>query len=277
MVYGVVVLASYLVFDTFNARISEYGIGTFLQELLDVETLGHACVHGILTALAYLAIEPYVRRVWPRALIGWARLTQLRLRDPAVAREALIGAASALGIGAVLYNGLIALWVVLGRTIPLAPYDRPALMGNAAQMLTEVPHQLAVAMYFSIQLYFLLLLVRLLVRRDWATMLVAVLVPGAVTAAFLVAAPRVGPAETFFAVLALGLVFGWFAMIVRVGLVATLAYGFVFFFFPTIPFTLDLSAFYAPQAIFGIAVYAALVIPGFCHSWPGLPKRESAP
>lgn len=34
--------------------------------------------------VTYMAIEPYVRRVWPRMLVGLVRLLSGRLRDPAV-------------------------------------------------------------------------------------------------------------------------------------------------------------------------------------------------
>src|SRR6185436_955709 len=35
-----------------------------------------------LVALFYLALEPYLRRLWPRMLVGWMRLLDGRLRDP---------------------------------------------------------------------------------------------------------------------------------------------------------------------------------------------------
>jgi hypothetical protein len=39
----------------------------------------------------YLAIEPYARRFWPDALLGWTRLLSGHIRDPRVGRELLIG------------------------------------------------------------------------------------------------------------------------------------------------------------------------------------------
>jgi serine/threonine-protein kinase len=45
-------------------------------------------------ALAYVALEPFVRRLWPEVLIGWARLLAGRWRDPWVGRDLLIGAAA---------------------------------------------------------------------------------------------------------------------------------------------------------------------------------------
>jgi hypothetical protein len=39
----------------------------------------------------YIAIEPYVRRHWPDALISWTRLQAGRVRDPLVASHVLAG------------------------------------------------------------------------------------------------------------------------------------------------------------------------------------------
>jgi serine/threonine-protein kinase len=43
----------------------------------------------------YMALEPYVRRVWPHMLISASRLINGRWRDPVVGRDVLVGAALA--------------------------------------------------------------------------------------------------------------------------------------------------------------------------------------
>ena len=40
----------------------------------------------------YLAMEPYVRRYWPQAIISWTRVLSGRWRDPLVGRDVLYGA-----------------------------------------------------------------------------------------------------------------------------------------------------------------------------------------
>src|SRR5262249_18723861 len=54
-----------------------------------------ACALSLLVAailwLLYLALEPYVRRRWPQALVSWSRLLAGRVRDPVVARDVLYG------------------------------------------------------------------------------------------------------------------------------------------------------------------------------------------
>ncbi len=46
---------------------------------------------ALLVAAIYLAVEPYVRRYWPDALISWVRLVSGGVSDPLVGRHILIG------------------------------------------------------------------------------------------------------------------------------------------------------------------------------------------
>ena len=55
--------------------------------------------------LIYLALEPWVRRYWPQALITWSRVLAGKWRDPMVGRDLLFGAL--LGVAYLL---LIALY-----------------------------------------------------------------------------------------------------------------------------------------------------------------------
>jgi hypothetical protein len=55
--------------------------------------------------LAYLGIEPWIRRHWPTSLISWSRLLGGSFRDPLVGRDLLIGIA--FGVAGAIYPGLI--------------------------------------------------------------------------------------------------------------------------------------------------------------------------
>jgi serine/threonine-protein kinase len=55
--------------------------------------------------LAYLGIEPWIRRHWPTSLISWSRMLKGSFRDPLVGRDVLIGIA--FGVAGALYPGLI--------------------------------------------------------------------------------------------------------------------------------------------------------------------------
>src|SRR5207237_8308793 len=54
-------------------------------------TMASAVFLGTVVWLYYLAIEPYARRFWPDALLGWTRLLAGRVRDPPVGRDVLNG------------------------------------------------------------------------------------------------------------------------------------------------------------------------------------------
>jgi hypothetical protein len=49
-----------------------------------------------LVGLLYLAVEPYVRRNWPDALISWVRVVGGRFRDPLAASHVLVGICAGL-------------------------------------------------------------------------------------------------------------------------------------------------------------------------------------
>jgi serine/threonine-protein kinase len=56
----------------------------------------------------YMALEPYVRRLWPEILIGWRALLAGRVRDPIVGRDLLAGT-----VGGVLLSLVVHGWLIL--------------------------------------------------------------------------------------------------------------------------------------------------------------------
>ncbi len=65
-------------------------------------TLGSSMVHASFVTIVYLALEPFVRRWWPDAIVGWTRLLSKGLNDPIVGRDILVGLATAGTVYAVL-------------------------------------------------------------------------------------------------------------------------------------------------------------------------------
>jgi hypothetical protein len=97
--------------------------------------LAFGVYNGAVVWIYYLAIEPYARRFWPDALLGWTRLMSGRVRDPRVGRELLIG----------LVFGAIAVLFDLSKLVPMALGWRiPGLtVGNGLPYLNGVPSLLA--------------------------------------------------------------------------------------------------------------------------------------
>jgi serine/threonine-protein kinase len=61
-------------------------------------TLGNALFWCAVLYVMYLALEPYVRRTWPRVLITWSRFIAWDVRDPLVGRDLILGSVAALFI-----------------------------------------------------------------------------------------------------------------------------------------------------------------------------------
>jgi hypothetical protein len=226
-------------------------------------------MHAIQTTLAYLAIEPYVRRVWPRALIGWARLARGRWRDPAVARETLIGI-TALLLAATLFElAQSVAQVLMGRPM-IALYPAPELLGDSAGMAAEIPHGIALAMFWMMVAYFVLLVIRLLLRRDWATI---VLVAALWAPVFTLGATQ-GQVGFVFEIAVLLIVAAVFVttivvVMMRIGLIAATVFLFVVMLLVNTPLTFDMSEFYAPQSMLGMLLVLAIAAYGVRYSIAG--------
>jgi hypothetical protein len=127
--------------------------------------LAFATLTGGITWVFYLAIEPYARRFWPDALLGWTRIVSGRLRDPRVGRELLIG----------LSFGAVALLLEIAKIVPMALGWRiPQLpFGNVLQYLSGGPlllsqwlNDVAGALQSALAVALIFLMLRLLLRRS---------------------------------------------------------------------------------------------------------------
>ena len=83
------------------------GLGALFQDPFGGRALAHAMLHGVTVWVLYMAIEPYVRRVWPRMLVSWTRLLSGRLRDPLLGRDVLIGLLVGCGMWAAYQYALV--------------------------------------------------------------------------------------------------------------------------------------------------------------------------
>ena len=114
--------------------------------------------------LAYLAIEPYVRRNWPDGLISWNRLQAGRLRDPLVASHILVGIFAWMAI----VQGLVGALQILG-SLPPAPPAALALQSltGPAVLAGNLLHGVQTAVFVTIGFLLLVVLSRLLLRKVW--------------------------------------------------------------------------------------------------------------
>jgi serine/threonine-protein kinase len=141
---------------------------TELERLTNI--LGSAVFRGVKLGIAYLALEPYVRRHWPWQLIGWVRLLAGRWRDPRVGTDILIGLAFGVGFAS-CEQSLRELPGVFGlSTNPRYPISFGIGLWSAAPLL------LAESFTRGTSLFFALFLLTRLLKSVWLGLAATVIV-----------------------------------------------------------------------------------------------------
>lgn len=78
---------------------------SMLETSFIFQGLSRSVAEASLLALAYLSLEPLLRRLWPSLLISWSRLMQGQLRDQLIGRDLLI-AVTAAGLYSVIQGAV---------------------------------------------------------------------------------------------------------------------------------------------------------------------------
>lgn len=101
------VMASRILRMNHVAELSEF--------LLLIESLARSLQIASICWLLDIAVEPYVRRLWPDVLISWNRLLAGRLRNPRIGRDILIGGlVGVAGTALTFWLGIILVLTRLG-------------------------------------------------------------------------------------------------------------------------------------------------------------------
>ncbi|HEX2165233.1 MAG TPA: hypothetical protein VHM02_14910, partial [Thermoanaerobaculia bacterium] len=244
-----------------------------LVELLSLlEGAAFSTLAAMLVYLAYLALEPIVRRRWPQRLVSWTRLLSGDLADPMVGRDVLWGVLAGAAMGAVALGRNAAASASLGSPVPLHAASPPTFegwRGLLLQLSGTVVSALVVALTSTV---FVVLLYAVL-RRRWLAALAfwllfsLVLVVGNVPA----------PATVVLSAAAAGI---WTLALVRGGLLTMAVTHAVFFFGLYFPWTLDPGAWYLRATVVAagltvaLAVYGAVVAAGGRHALAGWLPEE---
>jgi hypothetical protein len=219
-----------------------------------------AVIAGMLWIL-YIAVEPYVRRHWPHAVVSWTRILTGRRKDPVVSTHLLIG----LLFGVVWsLMAAIAILILKGQAGAGAEeVSIESLLGFthvASAFAAVMPNAALSVMVF----FFLLFVVRVIVRRERTAAVLFVVI---FTALATLLSPNSWMALPFnfvqFASLAFILTrFGIVPSFVGIA-VANLLVGF--------PLTTDISAWYAGPAVFAVALIATAAVFAFRGAIAGRP------
>ena len=212
--------------------------------------------------LLYVALEPYVRRLWPHRIISWSRLLAGDWRDPLVGRDVLLGGLCGVAGGAV---------ILLSRSAPRVlglPEATPhniilsRLLGTRQLIAGLLSQDIGLTLSLGLGILFLLLVLYIVLRREWLA--VGVL---SVTLTLLFSAMG----DHLLITLPFGALWAAAAVIVltRLGLLATTSFLFFQGLCVEYPLTADFSVWYAGGALFALGVAVALAIYGFRTSLAG--------
>ena len=232
------------------------GISIFSSMVIAMST---ALYWGVIAALVYLALEPYVRRRWPHSMISWSRLLLGRWRDPLVGRDVLFG----LVLGSVW---VIVIQVFIGYLIHIGdvPHigNMDFLLGVRQTLgagLLLVPGDIQATLLF----FFVIFLLRLVLRNEW-------LAAAAFVALFSTMQALREGGHFWVALLAFVIIYSLAAIaLVRFGLVSLAAAAFVTDFVLNAPMTTNFSNWFIGSTIFVYASAAALGLFAFYTALAG--------
>lgn len=133
-------------------------VGMFFLELCT------AVFYGVVMWTVFVAVEPFVRRHWPQTLISSTSILTGRMRDPVVGRDVLVGVA--LGVLLTLIHGFrnVATMHDPGWTPDL--FDTGILLGTRSAiglLLEALARQTRNVLFY----FFILFLLRVLLRNQW--------------------------------------------------------------------------------------------------------------
>ncbi len=227
-------VASLSLIDLFTAAVAEWLLG------------------AAVLWFAYLALEPAIRARWPHSIVTWNRVLAGRWLDPQVGSHLLIGAAVGSGI-----------WVVFKATLYLFKNNQPTngdvvlsyLLG-ARHWVGALAHHANAALSFGLFVFLAIFAMRHLLRNE-------LLAAAAAAALFTLAQGEVSGPDWWLATLLYAVIFtALIFMLLRLGLVATIAAIFYVDAINGLALGKDWGAWYVPASLatllllIGISVFA---------------------
>ena len=215
---------------------------------------------GGVTWMLYLALEPWIRRRWPQALITWSRLISGRLRDPLVGRDILFGVM--FGVGWLLIFVLV--FALLARTGAAPQLGSAAYLLGGRQALGQWLLQAPVSILITLEFFFLLLGLKVVLRKDW---IAAIAFVSLFVGLRVLQSTHLAIELPAFLVIYVVVVL----IVLRFGLVPLAVGAFTVDMLANVPFTTDFSAWYVGTTALALLSVAALAGWGFYHSLGGEP------
>jgi hypothetical protein len=206
----------------------------------------------------YLGIEPYGRRFWPDALLGWSRLWSGRLRDPRVGRELLIGMAfGALSLVVVELPKRLA--ILVGWKLPQFPFGNSLWVTvGTPELVSQWLNYVIGGLQSALVIAMIFLVLRLFLRRPRVALVAGIVVLlFALNNAQIVTGDWVGR----FNVVAFTTLIA--VVIHRYGLVAAATLLFVDNVITDVPLTTDMSVWWSSTTVLTLSLLLGLL--GFAY------------
>ena len=204
--------------------------------------------------IVYLAIEPYVRRHWPHAIISWSRMMAGRIRDPLVGRDVLFGVLLGISWALIFEAARLAL-----KHIGAEPdLSSPEFLLGTRQIIGACLAHVALSVQATLGFFFLMFVFRVLFRKPWLAALGFV--------AFWTVIKCWGEHHLLFSAPAWVLIYGIAAFVVlRFGFIALAVGIFTVDLIANVPIATDFSSFYIGAPIFVLVLIAAMAAWG-CYA-----------
>lgn len=218
--------------------------------------VGKSLYRAAVIWLLYIALEPYVRRIWPHALISWIRLLGGRFRDALVGRDVLIGVIG--GLTLLLLQDLTRLapvWLGIPPPFPLQTASSP--FGSPRHVIYFLLDTLSDYTHVALALMVGLVVLRMLLR---SRILAAVVMFIMIAIAFLGVTNATPALQVVYVILSSATLVG---IAVRWGLLPLCVTAYLWGWLRRLPLTLDPSVWYFGRSFLVLAVVAALAIYGF--------------
>jgi serine/threonine-protein kinase len=211
--------------------------------------------------LLYVALEPFVRRIWPQTLTSWTRVLGGRWRDARVGSDLLLGVASGvLAYLAVNAGVLGSTWLNLETGLIEA---RTWSNRGGAEFAVQLLDALRFAIFAGLIFLTLLLILRIVLRSEQLAAIGFVVIVAALhTFVF----PG-HPAVSWLPILLHRILLVW--LLTRFGLLAVITTVAVSGLLWNNPFTMDSESMFFTDGVLAIGVVVALALYGAYHTLAG--------
>jgi serine/threonine-protein kinase len=214
---------------------------------------GAALFQAAVLWVTYLGLEPYIRRFSPDSLIGWTRLISGQWKDPHVGRDIMLGTSAGL-LMTVFYGLHNLLPPLFGRPEPIPISGDPIVLMGFRHVLAAIVLAVGSAVTNSMLAVVGVVALMIVLKRAWAAGIAAVcvFVWPVIQGMF--------PPGTPLLDLAVGtaIIAVFVAVILRYGLLATIAALATHFILLRAPLTTEIDAWRATAGITYVVVFAGL-------------------